>query len=465
MASTTSRINTTLPGADLIAFLLGGGACSGSEFVRRFEHAVTRQSKQETHTGKSAEKPAKDESPANDLRAAILSNLPVPIVSSPPTCDSAVAGKSEDPKTEPSRVKPKTSAVVSSDVRATVTDHGWPDFEPASQDYAKRAKSGSEPAIAVHDSTSQPIRMEVLATSGLDIGRYPEGPQDEVVVPDSHPIVPQRSTVEIGTVLSATPEDSLVSGNAAITVTPETNRGHEFKLERSPTESPSTPHIDEAVVVSSDAIDQKFNQGQAEDHDRPAKKVVIEPLLPKSVVVSVDAPVVHDPQTAETRRTTQTTPDLLPNSVEAAPHAETNESRSPVAFHSLRLTEQLAGPELRFAWHSAESGSIQLSTSLRQRDVQVTVSAEHVDTASAMRAELPSLDSRLHELSLRLGEVSIVAHERSVSAELGSAAQQHGRREWSANSAQPPDEDHNDRKPNENVIAVAASDGSVSVLV
>ena len=108
--------------------------------------------------------------------------------------------------------------------------------------------------------------------------------------------------------------------------------------------------------------------------------------------------------------------------------------RPPVAFHSLHLTEQMAGPELRFTWHSSESGDIQLRTSLREHDVEMAVSTERPDAASAMRAELPSLDLRLHEHALRLGNVSIVASQGGSSTSLGMGGQHNGNREWNAPS-------------------------------
>ena len=138
----------------------------------------------------------------------------------------------------------------------------------------------------------------------------------------------------------------------------------------------------------------------------------------------------------------------------------------PVAFHSLRLTEHMAGPELQFTWHSTESGDIHLSTSLRQHDVEMVVNTERADTAVAMKAELPALDTRLHEHALRLGEVNIVAQERSVAT--GPGMMGHGRehREWNAPSnvcPEPVSEVAGEK--NETLSRNPYSDGRVSVLV
>jgi hypothetical protein len=138
---------------------------------------------------------------------------------------------------------------------------------------------------------------------------------------------------------------------------------------------------------------------------------------------------------------------------------------APVAFHSLRLTEQIAGPELHFNWRSPEAGDIQLSTSLHHRDVQMIVNAERADTAAAMRAELPSLDHRLHEHSLRLGEVNIVAQERSLSTGLAMSGQDRGHREWNvpAPFTRGPEETRRETKV-ESLLTAVPSDGRVSVL-
>jgi hypothetical protein len=138
-----------------------------------------------------------------------------------------------------------------------------------------------------------------------------------------------------------------------------------------------------------------------------------------------------------------------------------------MAFHSARLTEQIAaGPELRFNWHSPETGDIQLSTSLRHQDVMMTVSTERADTASAMRAELPSLDSSLREHSLRLGEVNIVAQERAVSTGLGMDSQQRGQQQWSRTPMQAAETLAMSSDANDNLgpISFSTSDGRVSVL-
>src|SRR5262249_11455846 len=119
-----------------------------------------------------------------------------------------------------------------------------------------------------------------------------------------------------------------------------------------------------------------------------------------------------------------------PRAANVVPGADPGDRKAPMAFHSARLTEQMGGPELRFTWRSPEMGEIQLSTSLRHRDVQMMVATDRGETASAMRAELPSLDQGLQGHSLRLGDVSIVAQERSMSAGLGMGNHSRGQHTW-----------------------------------
>jgi flagellar hook-length control protein FliK len=133
-----------------------------------------------------------------------------------------------------------------------------------------------------------------------------------------------------------------------------------------------------------------------------------------------------------------------------------------VAFHSERLTEQLGGPELRFNWHSPEVGGIELSTSLRHHEVQMAITTERAETATAMRGELPSLDSRLQEHSLSLGEVSIVAQERALSTGLGMENQQRGQHEWTRNPA--PAAEARISDSGESVGPISTTNGRVSVL-
>lgn len=151
-----------------------------------------------------------------------------------------------------------------------------------------------------------------------------------------------------------------------------------------------------------------------------------------------------------------------------APHStdiEFSSQKPPFAFHSLRLTEHIGGPELQFTWQS-DSGDIQLNTSLRQHDVQMTVRTERADAAVAMRAELPVLDSRLHEHSLRLGDVNFVAQGHSASAGLEMSGQHQGNREWKPSPAFV-SQKIQDRAPDsvETLPQSFRNDGRVSVLV
>jgi len=108
-------------------------------------------------------------------------------------------------------------------------------------------------------------------------------------------------------------------------------------------------------------------------------------------------------------------------------------ARSPVALQAVRLTERMAGPELQFNWHSPDGGQVQISASLHDhREVQIAVSTDRPEAASAIRAEIPSLDNRLQEHALRLGEVRVNSGGQALTAGLGTPSQQQGSREWTA---------------------------------
>lgn len=140
--------------------------------------------------------------------------------------------------------------------------------------------------------------------------------------------------------------------------------------------------------------------------------------------------------------------------------------RSPVAFHSTRLAQRIGGPELRLVVNSDMAGQIQLSTSLRHNDVQLTVQTDRSDVAAAMRNDMPSLDAHLHDHTLRLGEVHIVAPGDGPSSGLGMSGQQQGQRQWHS-LQQIPYRDTESAAPavnDESAVYAAAVEGRISVL-
>lgn len=99
------------------------------------------------------------------------------------------------------------------------------------------------------------------------------------------------------------------------------------------------------------------------------------------------------------------------------------------AMHVERLMERLAGPEMRFGFHSVESGSLQVSASLHGKVVEVGITAERAETATALRAELPALDAHLREHALRLGEARI-ASGTTMSTHSQMGEQRRQQQEW-----------------------------------
>jgi len=222
--------------------------------------------------------------------------------------------------------------------------------------------------------------------------------------------------------------------------------------------------VDESVGLrksssSQEAVRASKDQKLEEAFAAPSPKAVAE-----TAVLAIGGEASR-PQKQPTATAGQS--DTSTSVVDPSMPADITESRPAVAFHALHLTEQMSGPELRFTWHSPESGEIQLTTSLHQHDVQMTVNTDRVDTAGAMRADLPNLDHRLQEHSLRLGDVSIVAHERTVSTGLGMEGQQRGNREWNApgNNSNPEiSPQASTEKQNDNAGSISNGEGRISVL-
>jgi len=158
-----------------------------------------------------------------------------------------------------------------------------------------------------------------------------------------------------------------------------------------------------------------------------------------------------------------------PLTISAVRHIEAPEisaSRSTVAFHATRLTQQMSGPELRFKVHSETAGQVQLSTSLHQRDVEMAVSAERPETAAAMRAELPTLDARLRDHALRLGDVSIGSPAPLLSTGLDMAGGGQRRPPWSSRAVPDRDSESFSSTATEELTTIPSLlDGRISVLV
>ena len=256
---------------------------------------------------------------------------------------------------------------------------------------------------------------------------------------------------------------SEITSLAPVTKRSEAPSGPPVSSETEKSTLPPTSPIEGTSATHSDDADRTGKQSKTES---------VPPVLPGEISVpqayNGDAahPLVNAVSQAHQAPASGVT--ATPAAIVADPVAspDSDQNKPSAAFHSLHLTQQMAGPELRFTWHSPDSGDIQLSTSLRQRDVQMTVNTDRGDTASAMRADLPYLDSRLQEHSLRLGEVSIVAHERSPSTGLGMAGEQRGHPDWSPHVVESAEQETPEtyNESNENPIPILSSDSRVSVL-
>lgn len=99
------------------------------------------------------------------------------------------------------------------------------------------------------------------------------------------------------------------------------------------------------------------------------------------------------------------------------------------AFHVERLAQRLAGPEMRFDWRMSDAEGMQVSTVVHDRTLELTISTERSETVSALRTELPSLDSQLRENSFKLGEVKITSDD-SLKSQMQMNSQQRGTQEW-----------------------------------
>ena len=102
---------------------------------------------------------------------------------------------------------------------------------------------------------------------------------------------------------------------------------------------------------------------------------------------------------------------------------------SPIAFHVSRLAERLGGTEFQFGYRVNEAGGLQVTTRIHEQTVELGIAAEHMETATALKLELPTLDAQLREHSLHLGETQIVA-SHALAADMGMNWQRREHREW-----------------------------------
>ena len=99
------------------------------------------------------------------------------------------------------------------------------------------------------------------------------------------------------------------------------------------------------------------------------------------------------------------------------------------AIHLERLTERLAGSEFHFGFASSDAGTMRVTAAIRNGTVDLGVSADRVETARALKAEVPVLEANLRERSLHLGEINI-ASGSSRNASMYSDGQRRGRPEY-----------------------------------
>jgi hypothetical protein len=141
-----------------------------------------------------------------------------------------------------------------------------------------------------------------------------------------------------------------------------------------------------------------------------------------------------------------------------------SQQKAPIAFHATRLTERMAGPEMHFTWHAQGGEGIQVSATMRGRNVQLVVNTERLEVASAVRDEVPTLDASLQQHALRLGEVKVISGEGTLSTQLSMSGQQHREHEW-AHFHQPlqPERERTE-VPSDVVLANQEIDERLSVL-
>lgn len=346
-------------------------------------------------------------------------------------------------------------------------------------DKVKTARSTSRLDLRVRPPKSPPPELKHFtasqASSDTDIA------QSDPAKPQQTAENSQDSTNDIS--LNSLRKGPLETGHAseAISKGEKSKRDREEKDARVPASGRSERPTESAIMrnpaKSFDSASSAFSSALGDESGSTSKKPKVQ-FADKAVLEDLEAsqtvrPPTHDPFLHGPFQTSlsQDVPVTMSRCAADLPirHGRDVESRSsqtPMAFHSLRLAEHIAGPELHFSWRSPDSGEIQLSANLHHREVQMMVNTEKSDTAAAMRAELPSLGLRLEEHSLRLGEVNIVARESGVSMGMDLTGQQRGHRDWNMPlpSMAALNEGLEDESGRESMLADSFAERRVSVL-
>jgi len=315
-------------------------------------------------------------------------------------------------------------------------------------------------------SSTNSAAPEVLASAGTKWADPPQAAPEKKPAPameneGSGDL--RRSSPQDGSALPASMIAAKVSETKAI---PPWQRKSSAGNRLNVFESAVSPNLRDSREVGTQAHESKTLDAMSRIAG-PVKKLAI----PQKTVIDEGSAQVLSPSTMSSipRVDTRNAMKAAAAPIRQVDGAEITGLRSPMAYHSTRLAQRIGGPELRLVVNSEAAGQVQLSTSLRQNDVQLSVNVDRSDVAAAMRNELPSLDAHLRDHTLRLGEVHIVAQGDGLSSGLGmTGQQQQEQREWQS-SHQIAYRDQESAAAasvitDEPAVNTAAVDGRISVL-
>jgi hypothetical protein len=458
IANAATGLDMMPPGIDWIALLLGGGAGTGKSFPELMEKVAVEKSASEAGVKgvyvTEEEKPAAaDEKVAGPMAAVIATATSIVI---PPmlvdVSDAAAACGQPDagiPEAKASGGKPQQA-------------DGLCCPEASNDGQAQRMQQPLLDSVGLEADAGQNTLAELIK-AGTD--RVTAEKNDQSKLPTPPIATGAESLADVNSSAGSSEQDvepRKVQGNAATASAFEPWLAEAVNVESlavanstlaeapaaiSPLGSQGELTQNQPVPIQQHGADLTVRQQvgaaveeSSSDQPKVAEKVRRPSLLDKVEVATQNntapesiAPATPSATNAQASddhvRKTDVSSATVDRAVEPEPPA-----KPAIAFQAVRLAERMAGPEMHFAWRNDDGGQVQVSASVHQREVQLAVSTERPDAAIAIRAEVPSLDSRLQEHSLRLGEVRVVADERALSSGLGTPSDGRGNREWNGAS-------------------------------
>jgi hypothetical protein len=157
--------------------------------------------------------------------------------------------------------------------------------------------------------------------------------------------------------------------------------------------------------------------------------VVVEQQSSASELVKTTVPAAEVQPDMEVHAVVKSPPP--DTSVQPAMTTEVAEYKavSRLAFHADRMVERLAGPEVNFTIRASESNNVHVAAIVHDRMVELGVTTSRPETASALRSEVPFLESHLRDHLMELREFKVVVQDASGITS-GYSGDQRPKQEW-----------------------------------